>query len=477
MNRDTDTSARDAFLALATDCGLDEPVTDETELLASGRLDSLALFRLALWAEEQTGQQLDPTAFEPAIEWATVGRFLAFVERVRRAGAPRRAGALDPRSSFGGRECLFTEYDPGMKRIVAAFQRGLWSPDEALNQRYLEWKYELNPFAVDSRIYLAYCGEELVAMRGFYGSLWESGQPPLRFPILVADDLLIHEAFRSTGLFNYLMQYALDDLARKGHVQILNLGANQLNVAGSLSTGWRIACSLRPLSRVSLTRKLHKLARQSVARLPLFWRWSDSRRLYAAAEREPFAFLDAYPSLRPSTQGLHVMTARDAPIDDIVRLVAALPYDGRIRHVRTAEYLRWRFANPLADSRFVTARDRDGQLCGYAALRANPAWGHVTVTIADLEATNDEVVGALLEHVLGDGRLAEVLVWGESLSRASEATFRRHGFSDVARHATGSAGDKILVRFASGDAESTLLGQRLTDPFAWDMRMLYSMRG
>ena len=474
---DAGRSARDAFLALSSDFDLDEPVTDQTELVASGRLDSLALFRLALWAEEQTGHQLDPTAFEPAIEWATVGRFLAFVETVRRAGAPRRPRELDARARFGGRECLFTEYVPGMKRSVAAFQRTLWGQDEAVNQRYLEWKYEINPFAVDSRIYLAYCGEELVAMRGFYGSLWESGQPPLRVPILVADDLLIHEAFRSTGLFNYLMQYALDDLARKGHVHILNLGANQLNVAGSLSTGWRIACSLRPLSRASLARKLHKIVRQSVARLPVFWRWSDSRRLYAASEREPFAYLDKHPRLRLSTQGLRVETARDAPIDDIVRLVDALPYDGRIRHVRSAEYLRWRFANPLADYRFVAARDRDGRLCGYAALRANPARGHVTVTIADLEVTNDQAIDALLEHVLGHGRVAEVLVWGESLSRASEATFRRHGFSDVARRASGGAGDKILVKFAPGDAESTMLGKRLIDQSAWDMRMLYSMRG
>src|SRR5690606_23265667 len=165
-------------------------------LVASGRLDSLALFRLALWAEERTGQPLDPTAFEPAIEWATVGSFLTFVEKVIRAGAPRRPRELDRSASFGGRECRIVDYEPGMKRSVAAFQRGLWSRDEAVNLRYLEWKYELNPFVAGSRIYLVYCGEELVAMRGFYGSLWEAGQPPERFPILVADDLFVHETFR-----------------------------------------------------------------------------------------------------------------------------------------------------------------------------------------------------------------------------------------------------------------------------------------
>src|SRR5690606_5242152 len=105
LMRDAQMSVRDAFLTLAADLGLDRPVTDDTGLVASGRLDSLALFRLALWAEERTGQPLDPTAFEPAIEWATVGSFLTFVEKVIRAGAPRRPRELDRSASFGGREC------------------------------------------------------------------------------------------------------------------------------------------------------------------------------------------------------------------------------------------------------------------------------------------------------------------------------------------------------------------------------------
>src|SRR5690606_31230144 len=137
----------------------------------------------------------------------------------------------------------------------------------------------------------------------------------------------------------------------------------------------------------------------------------------------------------------------------------------------------WRFANPLADYRFVTARDGDERLCGYAVLRGNPVRGYVTVTIADLEATDDATVEALLEHILHRGRLAEVLVWGESLSPKFETAFRRHGFSDAPQSRPGGSGDKILVKFASGETDATGLGERLVDGTAWDMRMLYSMRG
>lgn len=477
MKRDPEPSNKEAFADLVADWGLDEPVTGATALVASGLLDSLALFRLALWAEDQTGLQLDPTAFDPAIEWATVGNFLAFVEKLRGAGAPRRLHALDARANFGGRDCVVVRYEAAMKPVVAAFQRGLWSPDQAANERYLEWKYERNPYAAGSQIYLAFCGEALVGMRGFYGSLWEAGTPAEKLPVLVADDLLIREDFRGTGLFNHLMQYAIDDLAEQGHEWVLNVGANRVNLAGSLATGWQAKKTLRPLSRVSRARDLRKGLRRAVARLPMLWRWSDSKWLYGRSEREPFAGLDECRDRKRRSNGIRVESQRDAPIDEMARLVAMLPHDGRIRHVRDDEYLRWRFALPFAVYRFVLARDAAGRLRGYAVLRSSPALGQVAVTISDLEATDDETTGALLDHIVRHGRLAEVVVWGESLPGGSEALFRRHGFVEVHRTAAEDSGDTILVKFTAGAPAATSSRMRLVDGSDWDIRMLYTMRG
>ena len=65
------------------------PVTDDTPLVRSGLLDSLALFHLVLWVEEQTGQPLDPTQVNIRDELDSVASVLRFVAE-RRQHIPER---------------------------------------------------------------------------------------------------------------------------------------------------------------------------------------------------------------------------------------------------------------------------------------------------------------------------------------------------------------------------------------------------
>lgn len=55
--------------------GLQEP------LVSSGRVHSLALFKLALWIEEQTVQPIDIAGIDIAQAWDSVERILDFLER------------------------------------------------------------------------------------------------------------------------------------------------------------------------------------------------------------------------------------------------------------------------------------------------------------------------------------------------------------------------------------------------------------
>jgi len=64
------------------------PITDDTPLIQSGLLDSVALFNLMLWIEEQTGQPLDPTRLDVRTELNTVTSILDLVSRLRRDVAP-----------------------------------------------------------------------------------------------------------------------------------------------------------------------------------------------------------------------------------------------------------------------------------------------------------------------------------------------------------------------------------------------------
>lgn len=80
-------SCRDELLAFIR--GLDVPsarlIDDDTPLLESGLLDSLALFQLAAWIETQAGATLDPATFDVQQEWATVRSIVAFIARQRAA--------------------------------------------------------------------------------------------------------------------------------------------------------------------------------------------------------------------------------------------------------------------------------------------------------------------------------------------------------------------------------------------------------
>jgi acyl carrier protein len=61
----------------------DGALRDDTPLITSGRFDSLALFNLAAWVEEQCGGAIDPATFDVVREWNTIADVVAFVERRR----------------------------------------------------------------------------------------------------------------------------------------------------------------------------------------------------------------------------------------------------------------------------------------------------------------------------------------------------------------------------------------------------------
>ena len=62
---------------------IDDTLGANEPLVSSGRVNSLALFRLALWIEEQTSQPIDFTRIDIGEAWDTTDRILDFLERIR----------------------------------------------------------------------------------------------------------------------------------------------------------------------------------------------------------------------------------------------------------------------------------------------------------------------------------------------------------------------------------------------------------
>ena len=63
------------------------PIRDDTSLIRSGLIDSLALFNLAAWVEREVDHPLDLTAVDLREEWDTIPRIIGFIERNRGGGS------------------------------------------------------------------------------------------------------------------------------------------------------------------------------------------------------------------------------------------------------------------------------------------------------------------------------------------------------------------------------------------------------
>jgi acyl carrier protein len=63
------------------DLELNDELKEDTSLIKSGLLDSLSLFKLAAWVEQEIGGQVDLRTFNLIEEWDTIADILNFVER------------------------------------------------------------------------------------------------------------------------------------------------------------------------------------------------------------------------------------------------------------------------------------------------------------------------------------------------------------------------------------------------------------
>jgi acyl carrier protein len=62
---------------------VDGDIQADTPLLDSGLLDSLGLFKLALWIEEELGAPLDLGEVDAVRDWNTVDQIAAFIQTQR----------------------------------------------------------------------------------------------------------------------------------------------------------------------------------------------------------------------------------------------------------------------------------------------------------------------------------------------------------------------------------------------------------
>lgn len=339
-------------------------------------------------------------------------------------------------------DCEIVPYSEDLRDGILELQRHHWGADLGRNLAYLEWKYRENPYLEGPLIHVALERGRPVAMRGMWGARFEAGSSGWAATLPCAGDVVVAPGHRGRGLFASLTRTAEAALAERGFPIALNGSASPVTYVSSRAIGWR---SIGPLGRV---------ARQPRPPLRL-------RGWLRAARRLP----------APLTRG-------DAPrAEDMAALVARLGHDGRIRHVRDAAYLAWRYRNPF--SCYVFWFWDEDRLEGYLVLRHDPGDSQ-RVHLVDWEASRPEIHAALLEAALREfGASACVEAWREALPRDARGRLARAGFApDSGAGAVERARPTMLIQ-RLGDAAGapgawTLARLPLLARESWDLRMVYS---
>jgi hypothetical protein len=228
---------------------------------------------------------------------------------------------------------------------------------------------------------------------------------------------------------------------------------------------WRSAGGVGAIHRRTSREHIAGRIAARAGKLPVLWRWADRVPELLLPAVSPFARVD-----RLSAEGLSVQ--REPLVPEMAELVRALPWDGRIRHVRDETFLGWRYKNPLHEYRFIFAGG--DRLEGYLVLQRLVRRGHRRICIADWEARDERVFEALLAAAIGGG-FSHLHAWSAGAAPGGADVLARNGFEAAEEFETS-----ILAR-ATRDEEMKqpwmLADRRLDSAPDWDVRMIYSARG
>ena len=375
--------------------------------------------------------------------------------------------------------CEVIPYKPEFKEEVVELQTHLWSLDRAFNRRYLEWKYDHNPYIDEPLIYLARCDGRIVGMRGAFGTQWEIGNPARQFITPFADDLVILPAYRELGLHKQIMNALFADLGARGYNYLFNLSGGPVTVLSSLAMGWKSAGAMQPVGLKGNNDIGWSRLREKVNKLPYLWRFRDAKWLHSYCERHPFHLLDRAASRSGNVLSENIRVEREPRPKVMADLIASLEYDGRLRQVRDERFFAWRFLNPMYEYRFLYAI-QDDRLLGYLVLQHNPSELSPRVKIVDWEADTDAIRNSLLRTVIEHGRFLELVSWTAGLDKTRCALLDASGFVPVdARLTARGIPCAMVCKVENGQpgAPSKIEGRDPLDFSNWDLRMIYSMHG
>lgn len=372
-------------------------------------------------------------------------------------------------------------FDPSLKDELVEFRRRTYETGFPESRDYLEWKYEQNPYIPGPIYYIARAGGRIVGMRGVYGTCWEHDRAANATVLPSADDWAVDPEYRNRGVASEIMRAATEDLAKRGYPYALITSGGRITIIASLAAGWRSATALEPVVRRSRSERIRHVVRSQLRGRRGMWRFVRSNSANVRSSEDPFRRVDNMEAVRGRLPGSMIVSDSKPRIEAMAELIARLPYDGRIRHVRGTRYLTWRYKNPIRTHRFLY-HERDGKLDGYLVLARWEECQLPTLPfhIVDWEGTDDIVRADLLRCAVNTAQISELGMWTAGLSNESRAVLDEAGFvkTDLDQRERGMP--CILVKQLGRETPMTtwMFGDgSILDSKRWDMRMIYTMRG
>jgi hypothetical protein len=196
-------------------------------------------------------------------------------------------------------------------------------------------------------------------------------------------------------------------------------------------------------------------------------------------EQAPFADIDAAWATRSGAYA--GLSLEQAPRCAEMAALIARVEDERVRHVRDATYLQWRFQNPLSRYRYLYYGRQS--LEGYLVLQeysSDYADRHV-VNIVDWEASSLDIHTELLRAAIALTRERELFIWSATLPATLTGLLVRNGFRLRPEPRSATELRHVLMLRPIRDVRSAgswlFEDLPLAELRSWDLRMLYSMHG